>query len=116
MAGALKSHRRCSRRRPAPRGRVRRDPLGPGLLREGPKLALQTRFVPAELPRKDVAHTAHGRALAVSVTGPLPVSWRAASSPRRVRRRSTSPIERACSRRAASATSASRSGEPAAIG
>ena len=86
------------------------EALGRGLGAEALRLRRAARLVPAQLGRR-----APRDALAAPARRAR-TARRAAVSPSRVRRSSTSPTLRACSRRAAKAASASRSGIPGRIG
>ena len=66
----------------------------------------------AARPRPSPARAPSPARRAAAVSPPASVTWRAASSPRRVRRSRASPTLRACSRRAAWTTSARRSAAP----
>ena len=85
------------------------QPLGAGLVGKALDLprSVRSRSTAAPSPRMPAT-----RATGPPRSGCSPERLRAASSPSRVRRNSTSPMLRACSWRAASATSASRSGRP----
>ena len=73
------------------------------------------RAAPRSPPRPSRARRASAAATRRAGSPPAAIS-RPAMSASRVRRRNTSPSERACSRRAAKTASASRSGRPATIG